>query len=161
MPRVIVDTTALYQTLLGGAARRVFFECSDDVEFITSSYTISEICGKIGEIAEQTGSTEEELLTILAVLPIQVLGEKYYSLTLDRAQRVLANRDPNDVPLLALYYAIDGDCIWTNDPDFEDAPNAATNTTGEMLSSIEESVSGRMRLFEDSSSNSEAPTPSA
>jgi len=149
MPIIVVDATAFYRTLLGGAARRVFFESPDDTEFLTTSYTMEEVVGKLEEIAEKTGSTEEELLTILAVLPITILGEDEYSTTLERAQNDIGDRDPKDAPLLALFYAISGDRIWTDDKDFDDVPEAHTSTTAEMLRHAETTATGSIDMFED------------
>jgi len=148
MATIVVDATAFYRTLLGGAARRVFFECPNDTEFVTSSFTMEEVSGKLEEIAKKTGSTEEELVTILAVLPIDVRGEEEYVATLSRAESEIGSRDPKDVPLLALYYAVGGDWIWTDDDDFEDAPDAATSTTAEMLRYVDTTVSGQIPMSE-------------
>lgn len=146
MPTVVVDATAFYRTLLGGAARRVFFECSDDVEFVTASYTIQEVSDKLSEIAEKTGSTEEELLTILAVLPIRVLDDSTYSTTLEKAEAEIGQRDPKDAPLLALYYAIEADLLWSDDSDFDDAQQATVNTTAEMLAYAEATATGQIQF---------------
>ena len=123
-----------------------------------SCYTIEEVGQHLPEIAEKTGSTEEELLAILAVLPFKTVSESTYGEMMERAENEIGGRDITDASLLAAYYAVDGDVIWTDDKDFEAATGASMNTTAEMLLYAETSASGSIQLF-DGPEMDPAPEP--
>lgn len=72
---------------------------------------------------------EFELLPVMAVQPAR------YDLQLELANRLIGQRDPKDVHVLALALELDSP-IWSEDRDFEGLPNVTVHKTADLLALI-------------------------
>jgi len=114
-----VDANPLIAGLLGGAAVRVFLGYPDRVgEFAVAEHTLEEVRGFIPELARDLDEDPERLRLVLALPPLEPYPRQSYEAQLEEAERRIAQRDPDDVDVLALVLELD--CpLWSNDRDFE------------------------------------------
>ena len=117
--RLVVDANPLIAVLLGGAAVRVFLSYPDRVgEFAVCEPTREEVRGFIPELARDLDEDPEWLRLVLALLPLEPYPRQSYEAHLEEAERRIAQRDPDDVEVLALVLEL-GSPLWSNDNDFE------------------------------------------
>lgn len=122
---VAADSNVLLSAIAGKAAIRVF--ATPDLMIVTTDENVAEVREYVPEFAARYGLPEEALLDTLASLPIAVYSKRDYSTHLFAARALMANRDPDDVPLAALALKL-GVPVWSNDRHFEDFPNGAFTT---------------------------------
>ena len=88
-------------------------------EFAVAEYTLEEVEGFIPKLAKDLDEDEHVLHTTLALLPLTVYPQAFYETKRAEAERRIAQRDPDDVDVLAL--ALRLNCpIWSNDADFSE-----------------------------------------
>lgn len=115
-----MDANPLIAVLLGGAAVRVFLGYPDRVgEFAVAEPTLEEVRGFLPELARELGEDPERLRLVLALLPLEPYPRQAYEAHREEAERRIAQRDPDDVDVLALTLEL-GCPLWRNDNDFED-----------------------------------------
>jgi predicted nucleic acid-binding protein len=112
--RLAVDATAIIAAIIGGKARRVFFELPI-IEFATTDYTVGEARFHIDNLVARHGQDRMRLEQNLQVLPLRVYGPDTYGARLDDARRRI--RDQNDIDLFALALTLTYP-VWTQDDDF-------------------------------------------
>ena len=113
--RLAVDANVLLSIAMGGAAAKLVTR--PDFELFTTRHTFAETLEYLPILAARKGLSLERMESSLHAVPIEVLVEGMYAPQRDEAERRMAQRDPEDVDLLALALHL-GVTIWTNDRDF-------------------------------------------
>ena len=114
--RLVVDANPILSALLGGNARRVFFESGVE-EFAVPERVLAEARTYIPTLALKAELAADALELLLTLLPLSPYPEASYRRSIPEATRLIAHRDPGDVPPLALALHLDTP-LWTNDRDF-------------------------------------------
>lgn len=127
---LVVDANPILSALLGGKAKRLFFE-SGITEFAVADTVIEEVRRYLPKLAEKLGVSRDFLAYALDLLPLTTCSPKTYRRSLKTARIQIAHRDPGDVEILALALALQRP-LWTNDKDFG-ATSVQTLTTAELL----------------------------
>jgi predicted nucleic acid-binding protein len=122
---IAADTNVLLAAIAGRAALRVFDR--PDLQIVTTDENVVEVREKILQVAERYGVAEEKLFETLALLPVEIYVRRQYATHVFEARSLLAERDPDDVPLAALALKL-GIPIWSNDRDFDDFPTGVYST---------------------------------
>ena len=117
--RLVVDANPILAALMGGKARRIFFETTVQ-EFAAPEATIREVRGYIPRMALRLGFGRAVLENALDLLPLTPYAERSYRKSVAEASDRIGSRDPKDIDVLALALHL-GFPIWSNDRDFEDA----------------------------------------
>jgi len=94
---------------------------------VTTDENVAEVLEYVPEFAARYGLPKETLLDALELLPIVVYSKRDYSTHLFAARALMANRDPDDIPLAALALKL-GVPVWSNDRHFNDFPNGVVTT---------------------------------
>lgn len=122
---VAADSNVLLSAIAGKAALRVFR--APDLTIVTTEENIAEVLEYIPEFAARYEIPEEALLDMLALLTFEVYPKRGYATQLFAARALMADRDPDDVPLAALALKL-GIPIWSNDHDFDGFPTGVYPT---------------------------------
>jgi len=129
--RLVADANPILAALLGGAARRVFFE-SGVREFAVTEKVIEEVRAHVPALARKLGLNAAFLDYSLDLLPLIRYARQAYRQNIPEAKRLIEHRDPDDVDVLALTLRL-GIPLWSNDRDFEEV-DVETFTTAHLLS---------------------------
>jgi len=115
----------LLSAIVGKAALRVF----DDpgLVVVTTQDNVAEVVEYLPEFAAKYHLSEEWLLEVFEMLPIQVFGKRQYATHVFEARSLLGERDPDDVPLAALALKLSIP-VWSNDRDFDNFPTGVYST---------------------------------
>jgi predicted nucleic acid-binding protein len=105
-----------------------------DVEVVTTVTVLDEVTEYLPVMSANYGIGAEMLETQLRLLAIRIYARHEYSSSLEDARRLMEDRDPDDVDLLALalHLEIPG---WSNDNDFRNA-GIERFTTAELLKKL-------------------------
>ena len=122
---VAADSNVLLSAIAGKAASRVF--ATPGFTIVTTDENVSEVLEYVPEFAARYGLPEETLVETLALLPIEVYSKRDYASHLFEARALMADRDPDDIPLAALALKL-GVPVWSNDRHFQDFPNGVFTT---------------------------------
>jgi predicted nucleic acid-binding protein len=122
---VAADSNVLLSAIAGKAAHRVFGH--PDLLIVTTDANAAEVREYLPEFARRYGIAEGMLLDVFELLPIEIYSKRDYSTHLFAARALLAERDPDDVPLAALALKL-GIPIWSNDRDYDNFPNGVFST---------------------------------
>jgi len=117
--RLVVDANPILSALLGGMARRIFFETAIQ-EFAIPKFTMAEIRAYLPQFALKVGVETTALENILDLLPVTSYAARTYRQNVAEARHRIGKRDPKDVDVLALALQL-GLPLWSNDRDFEEA----------------------------------------
>ncbi len=128
--RLVVDANAILATLLGGSARRIFFETSIS-EFAVPASVIDEVRAYLPRLADKLDASPMLLEFALDLLPLRVYSRSAYTRAMSEARRRIERRDPDDVEVLALTLRL-GVPLWSNDRDFEET-GVERFTTAQLL----------------------------
>jgi predicted nucleic acid-binding protein len=128
--RLIVDANPILAALLGGQARRVFFEAPIR-EFAVPEVVLSEVREHLPMLALKLGAAPAFLGYALDLLPLRPYAARAYRDSMAEARRRIARRDPDDVDVLALTLRLEVP-LWSNDRDFE-GTGIERLTTAELL----------------------------
>ena len=90
----------MISALLGGTAREVIF--SGKFTLYSTQHTLFEVEKYIPLMARKLGCRELDLLREFELLPIIACQPNQYDSRVEEASRLIAERDPKDVPILAL-----------------------------------------------------------
>lgn len=115
--RLVVDANPILAALLGGQARRVFFETSVR-EFAVPEIVVSEVSEHIPRLAKKLGARQTFLEYALDLLPLRRYPARAYRRTMAEARGRIGRRDPDDIDVLALALRLQVP-VWSNDRDFE------------------------------------------
>ena len=127
---IAVDAPPIFSALLGGSARRLFFDAR--FRFITTEFTIGEVERYIPFIAEKSNKSEEAIRRALGLLPLHIYGETKYQHMRAKAMELIGGRDPKDVDILALALA-ERAVLWTEDRDFEGITEVTVVRTQDLI----------------------------
>lgn len=114
---VAADANVLLSAALGHAARKVF-EKARVFHVVTPEAAAAEVREHLPSVAREHRLDRAELLEAFDLLPIEVVPEEGYRARLKEAERLMARRDPDDAPVLALALRRRLP-IWSNDNDFD------------------------------------------
>jgi predicted nucleic acid-binding protein len=114
--RLAADSDVILSAVIGKAALQIFTR--PEIEFITTEFNLEEVEEYLPRLASKYGLDEKLLLWQFKMLPLDGFSEKYYKSHLPRAQKLLKERDPDDIHLAALALK-EGIPLWSNDRDFE------------------------------------------
>jgi len=128
--KLVVDANAILSALLGGKSKRLFFEAGI-TEFAVADSVLEEVQAYVPKMARKLGVGHEFLFYALELLPLTICAPKIYRRSLHKAKIQIAHRDPRDVDVLALAFALERP-LWTNDKDFDDT-TVQVLTTAELL----------------------------
>jgi predicted nucleic acid-binding protein len=115
--RLVVDANPILAALLGGQARRVFFE-TPVREFAVPEIVLSEVREHVPRLATKLGMMPAFLDYALDLLPLRPYPARAYRRAMSEARRRIGSRDPNDVDVLALALQLRVP-LWSNDRDFD------------------------------------------
>jgi len=116
MEPLVVDANPILSALLGGVAREVLF--SGRFTFYSTQRELFEVAKHLSALAKRLELPEPDLFREYQLLPIIACQPDRYDSFLAEAERWIGDRDPMDVPILAL--AISLHCpLWTDDRDFD------------------------------------------
>jgi predicted nucleic acid-binding protein len=127
---IVVDAQPFFAALLGGAARKIFFDSR--FRFITTDFTLNEVKKYIPFISEKSGKAEKDIMHALSLLPVVSYQEQYYQEERSRAEELIGARDPKDVDVLALVLMTQV-ALWTEDKDFDGIPGITIIHTKDLL----------------------------
>jgi predicted nucleic acid-binding protein len=129
--RLVADANVLLAAVLGGRAKAILQHPEID-ELLTAEPTLAEVQEYAVILARKRRLSLDALLLAVAALPVTVVEQATYSSSLPQARKLIANRDPDDVDVLALH----GDLpVWSNDNDFEET-GIEWYTTAELLQKL-------------------------
>lgn len=115
--RLVVDANPILGALLGGMARRIFFEANIH-NFAVPEVTVAEVRAYLPWGAQKIGVDRAILEYALDLLPLETYPAHTYHQSVREAKRRIGERDPKDVDVLALTLHL-GLPLWSNDRDFE------------------------------------------
>jgi predicted nucleic acid-binding protein len=89
---IAVDAQPFFSALLGGVARRIFFD--PRFRFITTEFTLNEVKKYLSFIAEKAKKQEKDILQALELLPVISYSQQKYQHKLITAEQLIRQRDP-------------------------------------------------------------------
>lgn len=116
--------------MLGGAAREVIF--SGKFTLYSTQHTLFEVEKYIPLMARKLGRRELDLLREFELLAIVACQPNQYDSRIEEASLLIAQRDPKDVPILALTLEL-GYPLWTEDRDFDGISVISVRRTAELM----------------------------
>jgi predicted nucleic acid-binding protein len=131
--RVVADANVLLAAVLGGRAKTVL-QHPEIEEVLTAEVTFGEVQEYSVILAKQQRLPVDTLLLAMAALPVTVVEEPVYASALSRARKLIAQRDADDVDVLALALHMRLP-LWSNDNDLEDT-GIEWYTTAELLKKL-------------------------
>jgi hypothetical protein len=127
---LIIDANPMLSALLGGAAREVLF--SSKYVFYSTQRTLFEVAKYLPLLAARLGLPELDLFREYQLLPIIACQPDQYDSQLEESRQMIGNRDPNDIPILAL--TLSRRCpLWTDDRDFDRLPGVIVLRTSDLV----------------------------
>jgi len=130
---VVVDANVVVSALIGGRAQLVFASPLGPT-CIGASAVADEVLEHLPGIVQRRGLDPTVVTAALAVIPIEWHAAADYNHRRADAERLIAHRDPDDWPTVALALATDLP-IWSQDKDFS-ITGIQVHTTGELLDAI-------------------------
>ena len=131
--KVAADSNGILSAVIGKAALRIFIQ--PDIEFITTQFNLQEVEEYLPRLAAKYHLDERALLWQLKMLPVINFSESYYKSRFSDAEKLVKDRDPDDVHLAALALK-ENVPIWSNDRDFEKL-SIPVYTTAQFLKILE------------------------
>jgi predicted nucleic acid-binding protein len=116
--KIAADANVLLSAVLGGRANLIL-EHPEVEEVLTAEETLDEIQEYAAGLARKKRLHEDLVLLAVATLPVSVMERKIYAPGIAEASRRIGQRDPDDIPILALALTLNVP-LWSNDKDFKD-----------------------------------------
>lgn len=126
---LVADANVILSAVAGKAALRVFTD--SNLHISTTRQNVQEVSEYLPVMADKYGMATELLETQLRLLPLRVYGLAFYRDRLKQARVLIAQRDPDDVELVALALKLDVP-IWSNDRDLQ-STGLRVYTTAQLL----------------------------
>jgi len=129
--KVVVDTNRIIASLIrDGLSRRLLL--GSNLDFYSPDYALTEIRRHGREVIEKAGISENELEILLSIIfeGITVVPKEEYAYFMECSKDLVG--DVGDVPFIALALAINAECIWTDDKDFQKQKRIRVYSTKEM-----------------------------
>jgi predicted nucleic acid-binding protein len=114
--------------LAGRATEKVFFQ---PITIYTTEFTVREIEKYLPRFCERYGVPMKDVEEELNNLEVIVKRKPFYKDTYAKAEKLIGQRDPYDVDVLALALKLNIP-IWSNDNDFKGMP-VPRYTTAQLL----------------------------
>ena len=128
--KLAADANVLLSAVLGGRAKLVLSH--PEIEGIfTTEVTLSEVEEYVILLARKRRLSLDTLLLAVATLPVSVVERETYARAVVQARRLIGQRDPDDIEILALALHLKIP-LWSNDNDFRDT-GVEWYTTAELL----------------------------
>jgi predicted nucleic acid-binding protein len=128
--KLAADANVLLSAVLGGRAKLVLSH--PEIEGIfTTEVTLSEVEEYVILLARKRRLSLDTLLLAVAALPVAVVERETYARAIVQARRLIGQRDPDDIEILALALHLKIP-LWSNDNDFRDT-GVEWYTTAELL----------------------------
>ena len=131
--KIAADSNVILSAVIGKAALQIFVR--PEIELITTSFNLREVEEYLPHLASKYGLDERLLFWQFKMLPLSDFSEKYYRSHFSKAEKLLKDRDPDDIHLAALALK-EGIPIWSNDKDFENT-GVVWYTTASLLAVLE------------------------
>jgi predicted nucleic acid-binding protein len=128
--KLAADANVLLSAVLGGRAKVVLSHPKIEGIF-TTEVTLSEVEEYVIVLARKRRLSLDTLLLAVAALPVSVVERETYARTVAQARRLIGQRDPDDIEILALALHLKIP-LWSNDNDFRDT-GVEWYTTAELL----------------------------
>jgi len=125
------DANAILQALLGRASLVIE---TGRVDLATTVSTLNEVREHFAAVAGKYDVPAESLNEGLALLGIKAYGPRKYRAKLVEAERRMGQKDPDDIPLLALALTMKVP-VWSNDRHFQGV-GVQRYTTRELLAKL-------------------------
>lgn len=131
--RLVLDTNVLIAALIKDSLTRTIF-LLPGLEFLVPEHALDELRRHRGKILRYSRLTPDELDLLLELLleSVTVVSRERITPHLKAAEALIGDKDPNDVPFVALALAENNDGIWSNDRVFEQLPGLTCWTTAEL-----------------------------
>ena len=128
--KLAADANVLLSAVLGGRAKVVLSHPKIEGIF-TTEVTLSEVEEYVILLARKRRLSLDTLLLAVAALPVAVVERETYARAIVQARRLIGQRDPDDIEILALALHLKIP-LWSNDNDFRDT-GVEWYTTAELL----------------------------
>src|ERR1017187_6142649 len=128
--KLAADANVLLSAVLGGRAKVVLSHPKIEGIF-TTEVTLSEVEEYVILLARKRRLSLDTLLLAVATLPVSVVERETYARAVVQARRLIGQRDPDDIEILALALHLRIP-LWSNDNDFEES-GIEWYTTAELL----------------------------
>ena len=128
--KLVVDANIFISALIGGKAAELLFNPNFDL--LTTERTTWEVKKYIPKLAEYIEETSAHLLYLFELVPVRACQSKEYESSLSVAQRLIGDRDPCDIDILALTLET-GVPLWSNDADFEKIDEITSYKTEDIM----------------------------
>ena len=128
--KLVADANVLLSAVLGGRAKVVLSHPKIEGIF-TTEVTLSEVEEYVILLARKRRLSLDTLLLAVATLPVSVVERETYARAVVQARRLIGQRDPDDIEILALALHLKIP-LWSNDKDFRDT-GVEWYTTAELL----------------------------
>jgi predicted nucleic acid-binding protein len=118
--RLVLDTNILIAALIKDSLTRAIL-LSPDVECLLPEHALEELHRHRAKIVRHSGlkPAEVDLLMSLLMEHMTIVPAARLALHLSEAETLIGDRDPDDVPFVALALAEENDGIWSNDRAFD------------------------------------------
>ncbi len=134
LKRVAADSNVILSAVIGKAALQIFVQ--PEMEFITTRFNLQEVEEYLPRLASKNELEERLLVWQFKMLHLHSFSEKYYKSHFSKAQKLLKERDPDDIHLAALALK-ESIPLWSNDKDFEQL-SIPVYTTAQLLKILKE-----------------------
>lgn len=137
-PDVVADANVLLAAVIGGRARLVLTDPAGP-RCVAAVAVRDEVLRYLPQLAAKRRLDLPLLLAAAAALPVAWQAETAYKARENEARKLMAGRDPDDWPTVALALAT-GFPIWSQDRDFE-VTGLPIWTTGALLDALKPTTS--------------------
>ncbi len=117
--RLVVDTNILLSALIKDSLTREIL-LHPRFEFYAPEHVFYEIEQQKDELLKRSGISEDEFYVVLSTVSTNIItiSKTEFASYIPKAQKIIGNIDPDDVPFVALALSFENDGIWTNDKHF-------------------------------------------
>ena len=134
LKRIAADSNVILSAVIGKAVLQIFVR--PEIEFVTTLFNLLEVEEYLPRLASRYELEERLLVWQFKMLPLHSFSEKHYKSHFSKAQKLLKERDPDDIHLAALALK-ENIPIWSNDKDFEKL-SIPVYTTAQFLKILKE-----------------------
>lgn len=138
---LIIDTNILLAALIKDSTVREII-LMPFFEFSLPEFAIVELKKHLSLISQRSSLTKNEIDILLGILleNITIVSKSQIAPYIPKAKEAIGRVDMNDVPFVALAYAIENDGIWTQDKDFDVLKDIKVWKTKDILRYLRENL---------------------
>jgi len=117
--KLVIDTNILFSALIaGGKTREIIITGNQDL--YAPEYTFTEIEKHQNEIKKKAKIDKPDLQLLINIIleQINIVPKPEFKSQLPKAEKIIGEIDPDDIPFLALALHLDSD-IWSDDKHFQ------------------------------------------